>query len=195
MIACAQVLRTVLVALALAVVFLAGRPAAYGNPSGEVASAAAPGIAEQVRFQADYELDIDGAAITREHAGDPGIDPLAPLPRRHELDFHQSPAGHPEGRARRLPRRLGLVRRADRARPVARARRRRRRRPHHRQHVPRRHPAGGRVRVRMRAREDGNPKRNAQAPAQHPHTTIHAPTSPRDLAARTPSSSSVGSCG
>lgn len=89
MLPCAPVLRTVRVALALVVVFFMGRPTARGNPAGDVASAAAPGGADRIQFQADYELDLDSAAITREHAGDPGADPLGPLPRRHELDFHQ----------------------------------------------------------------------------------------------------------
>jgi hypothetical protein len=73
-------------ALALTIVPTAAR----GNPAGDVASAAAPGVAEQVLFSADYEYDIDSAQITREHAGDPDTDPLAPLPRRHELDFLQT---------------------------------------------------------------------------------------------------------
>lgn len=84
-------LRTALVALALVLALgVALRSTARGNPAGDVASAAAAGNAEQVRFQADYELDLDSAAITREHVGDPGADPLAPLPRRRELDFHRS---------------------------------------------------------------------------------------------------------
>jgi hypothetical protein len=91
------VLRTIFVvarararALALAVVILAGRSVARGNPAGDVASAAASGTAERVQAEVDYELDLDRAAITRERVGDPGTDPLAPLPRRHELDFHQT---------------------------------------------------------------------------------------------------------
>ena len=83
MIPCAPVLRTVLVALA----FVAGiqRPAARANPAGDVAGA---GIAagDQVQFRADYEYDIDTAAIAREYVG-PGVDPLGPVPRRRELDY------------------------------------------------------------------------------------------------------------
>jgi len=84
----APVLRTVLAALvpvAILVAVLVVTPsAARGNPAGDVA-----GAAEQVQVRAVYELELDTAAITREHVG-PGVDPLAPLPARRELEFHQT---------------------------------------------------------------------------------------------------------
>ena len=87
MITCASVLRTPAVALALVVVL---RTAAHGNPAGNVTSASAHGIGDDVHFSADYELDILSASISRERVGDPGADPLAPLPIRRELEFHQT---------------------------------------------------------------------------------------------------------
>jgi hypothetical protein len=73
------VLRTPAVALALVAVV---RAAAHGNPAGEVTA--------RLRAGADYELDITSASIAREHVGDPGADPQAPLPVRRELEFHQT---------------------------------------------------------------------------------------------------------
>ena len=87
MITSASVLRTPAVALALVVVL---RTAALGNPAGDVTSASAHGIGDDVRFSADYELQILSASIAREHVGDPATDPLAPLPIRRELEFHQT---------------------------------------------------------------------------------------------------------
>jgi hypothetical protein len=82
------VLRTISVALAL--LFGTGLgAAAHANPAGLVPSAAAPGLGEVIHAEVDYEYDIDSALITREQAGAPGTDPLAPLPRHRELEFHQ----------------------------------------------------------------------------------------------------------
>lgn len=82
----ASVLRTI--SVALAVVFTGRAATVYANPAGVVPSASAPGIGEEVHFQADYEYDIDSALITREQVGDPAADPFAPLPRRRDLEFH-----------------------------------------------------------------------------------------------------------
>lgn len=82
------VLRTITVGLALALLSVVAA-VAYANPAGVVPTAAYPGIGEEVHFRADYEYDIDSALITREQVGDPATDPLAPLPRRRELQFHQ----------------------------------------------------------------------------------------------------------
>jgi hypothetical protein len=87
------VLRTPAVVLALVVL----ATTAHGNPAGDVTStspAGSPagssaGTGAAIRFEADYEYDADSAAIAREHAG-ADVDPLAPLPTRRELDFHQS---------------------------------------------------------------------------------------------------------
>ena len=88
MVASSLVLRTTsgsLAALAtLAFGALAGLDGlqAHANPAGDVPDRA-------VHVTADYEYDIDRAQITREHVGAPDADPLAPLPRRPELAFHQ----------------------------------------------------------------------------------------------------------
>jgi hypothetical protein len=79
------VLRTALVALALVLPTVA-----RGNPAGDVPGAVAPGVTQSYQFTADYEVELDSARITREHAGDPDTDPLGPLPRRHELDYHST---------------------------------------------------------------------------------------------------------
>jgi hypothetical protein len=82
---CDLVLRTTTVGLALG---LFAGATAQANPAGVVPSAAYPGDALHIR--ADYEYDIDNALITREHVGDADADPLAPLPRHRELEFHQT---------------------------------------------------------------------------------------------------------
>jgi len=83
-----RVLRTIAVALGLgslaSLASLRGG-AAHANPAGSV-----PTAGEAVHAEADYEYDLDRAVITREHAGDPDTDPQAALPRRRELEFHQS---------------------------------------------------------------------------------------------------------
>ena len=81
----APVSRTLAVALGL--VAIATR--AHGDPAGDVTTTAPAGAGAAVRFEADYEYDIDSAAIAREHVG-PGVDPLGPLPTSRELEFHQS---------------------------------------------------------------------------------------------------------
>jgi hypothetical protein len=81
----APVLRTATVVLAL-VIPAAG---AHGNPAGDVTSTSPAGTGAAIRVEADYEYDVDSAAIAREHVG-PDVDPLAPLPTRRELEFHQS---------------------------------------------------------------------------------------------------------
>jgi len=62
---------------------------ARGNPAGDVTSTSPAGTGAAVRFEADYEYDADSAAIAREQVGATD-DPLAPLPVRRELEFHQS---------------------------------------------------------------------------------------------------------
>jgi hypothetical protein len=74
-------------AVVLALVALATR--AHGNPAGDVTSTAPAGTGARIRFEADYEYDVDSAAIAREQVG-ATTDPLAPLPVRRELEFHQS---------------------------------------------------------------------------------------------------------
>jgi hypothetical protein len=87
MVRCRLVLRTITVALA--VLFMAAHgPPARANPAGVVPSPDAPG--GDVVVGADYEYDIDSARITREQVGNPDTDPLAPLPRHRELEFHQN---------------------------------------------------------------------------------------------------------
>jgi hypothetical protein len=83
------VLRTITVGLALVLVSVVGA-VAHANPAGVVPTAAYPGIGEEVHFRADYEYDIDSALITREQVGAPGADPSGPLPKRRELQFHQT---------------------------------------------------------------------------------------------------------
>jgi len=87
MVTCEPVLRTITVALACGLVVGTGA-IARANPAGVVATAAYPGIGEEVHVEADYEYDIDNSVITREQVGDPAADPLAPLPRHRELEFH-----------------------------------------------------------------------------------------------------------
>jgi hypothetical protein len=79
------VLRTPAVVLALVV----PAASAHGNPAGDVTSTSPAGAGAAIRLEADYEYDADSAVITREHVG-PDVDPLAPLPARRELEFHQS---------------------------------------------------------------------------------------------------------
>jgi hypothetical protein len=62
---------------------------AHGNPAGDVTSTSPAGTGAAVRFEADYEYDADSAAIAREQVG-ATTDPLAPLPVRRELEYHQS---------------------------------------------------------------------------------------------------------
>jgi len=81
----APVLRTAAVVLTLAI----PAASAHGNPAGDVTSTSPAGTGAAIRFEADYEYDADSAAIAREHIG-PDVDPLAPLPTRRELEFHQS---------------------------------------------------------------------------------------------------------
>lgn len=83
------VLRTITVGLVLGIALFAGA-VAHANPAGLVPTAAYPGIGEEAHVQIDYEYDIDRAVITREHVGDPAADPLAPLPRSRDLEFHQT---------------------------------------------------------------------------------------------------------
>lgn len=86
MITSAPVFRTLAVALALVL----GVPVtAHGNPAGDVTSTSPAGTGAAVRFQADYEYDVDTADIGREQAGAAASD-LSALPVRHELDYHQS---------------------------------------------------------------------------------------------------------
>ena len=80
-------LRTTTVALACGLVVSTGA-IAHANPAGVVATAAYPGIGEEIHVEADYEYDIDRSVITREQVGDPAADPLAPLPRHREFEFH-----------------------------------------------------------------------------------------------------------
>jgi hypothetical protein len=82
----APVLRTLAVVLAVAPV---AAQAAYANPAGFSPAAGHRGVTEEVHVDVDYEYDIDSALITREHVGDPGADPLAPLARQRQLSFHQ----------------------------------------------------------------------------------------------------------
>jgi len=84
---CRPVLRTTTVALACGLVVGTGATA-RANPAGVVATAAYPGIGEEVHVDADYEYDIDSSVITREQVGDPAADPLAPLARHRDLQFH-----------------------------------------------------------------------------------------------------------
>jgi hypothetical protein len=77
----ALVLRT-----AVALAFAAATGAvAHANPAGVVPSAGHPGIGEAVHIEANYELDIDTAELTRERVGTPGTDPLGPLPVVRDL--------------------------------------------------------------------------------------------------------------
>lgn len=86
MVLCGPVLRTIHVALG-PVVIVVTAAIAQANPAGVVPSARYPGIGEAVHVGLDYEYDIDSAVITREQAGGPAADPLAPLPRDRELAF------------------------------------------------------------------------------------------------------------
>ncbi|HMG54101.1 MAG TPA: hypothetical protein VK601_11475, partial [Kofleriaceae bacterium] len=88
-------LRTPAVVLALVLALVAAVPgavpgAAHANPAGDVTTRHAPGSADDVRFGAEYELEIDSAAISREHTGDAGAEPLAPQIPRRELEFHRT---------------------------------------------------------------------------------------------------------
>lgn len=82
-----HVLRTTAAVLALVA---AARGTARGNPASEVTTGSSRGLVHDLRFEADYEYDSDSATIAREHAGDDTAAPLAPLPRRRELEYHQS---------------------------------------------------------------------------------------------------------
>jgi len=87
MLPCGPVSRTITVALAFVA---ATSTAARGNPAGVVPTTSQRAGATQVQFEDDYEYEADSALITREHAGDPNVDPLAPLPKDHALEFHQA---------------------------------------------------------------------------------------------------------
>ncbi|HEX3763075.1 MAG TPA: hypothetical protein VHW23_30470 [Kofleriaceae bacterium] len=78
-------LRTLAVVLALVV----PAASAHGNPAGDVTSTSPAGTGAAVRFEADYEYDVDTADIGREQTG-AATDSLSALPVRHELDYHQS---------------------------------------------------------------------------------------------------------
>ena len=68
------------------------RASAHGNPAGDVTttSPASPATGAQIRTEVGYEYDADSATITREHVGEPGLDPASPLPVRRELTYRQS---------------------------------------------------------------------------------------------------------
>jgi hypothetical protein len=68
------------------------RASAHGNPAGDVTTTSPTSAATGalIRTEVDYEYDADSATITRERTGEPGTDPLAPLPIRRELTYHQS---------------------------------------------------------------------------------------------------------
>lgn len=85
MVTSASVLRTPAVVLALVV----PAASAYGNPAGDVTSTSPAGTGAAIRLEADYEYTADRASIVRERVG-ADVDPLAPLPTRRELEFHQS---------------------------------------------------------------------------------------------------------
>jgi len=87
MVTSGPVLRTTTVALVCGLV-VGTSVIAHANPAGVVPSAAYPGIGEEVHVAADYEYDIDSSVITREQVGNPAADPLAPLPRSRDLQFH-----------------------------------------------------------------------------------------------------------
>lgn len=65
-----------------------GLGVAYANPASEVPSAGDPGHALNLFVWLDYEYQLDRALITRERVGR-ATDPLDPIPRHKDLDFHQ----------------------------------------------------------------------------------------------------------
>jgi hypothetical protein len=86
MVRCGQVLRTTAVALVLATF---GRwTMVHADPAGVVTTTGAPRDGEHVHLEVEYEYELDKALITREAAGDPGQDPLNPLPLQRQLEFH-----------------------------------------------------------------------------------------------------------
>ena len=62
---------------------------AAANPASNVPTAADPGNAIDLHLTVDYAYDVERANLVRETVGDPSIDPLAPIPRRRDLTFHQ----------------------------------------------------------------------------------------------------------
>ncbi|MDB4955324.1 MAG: hypothetical protein JWO36_2893 [Myxococcales bacterium] len=66
------------------------------NPASIVPSIADPGAwvgvagsSTAIFMSVDYEYEQDQSLVLREHVGDPGADPLGPLPTHHELRFKQ----------------------------------------------------------------------------------------------------------
>jgi len=81
-----SVLRTGALVFLVAVVV---RPTStHANPASLVPSAAEPGHPVDLHLRLDYEYQLDRALLTREAVGEP-VDPLAPLPRHPDLQFHQ----------------------------------------------------------------------------------------------------------
>ena len=78
-----SLVRTRLAAILLTAVATNARanPAAIVPSGGEAGTAGA--------FSVDYEYELDSARITRERAGDPTADPLAPPPKHDDLQFSQ----------------------------------------------------------------------------------------------------------
>jgi hypothetical protein len=75
--------------VALGLVVVAGT-VAHANPASVVPTAASPGIGEVVHVDVEYEYDIDNARISREQVGNPDADPLGPLPKHDQLQYHQT---------------------------------------------------------------------------------------------------------
>jgi len=63
-----------------------GSATAHANPASVVPTI---GDGPNALLRVDYEYEVDTSNIDREHVGDPGADPLAPLTRQHDLVFHQ----------------------------------------------------------------------------------------------------------
>jgi hypothetical protein len=83
------VLRSRTVALAAVWLLGAGAPAALANPHAVVPSAADPGNPINLHVRLDYEYQLDSSLITRERVGAVGTDPLGPIQRSRDLEFHQ----------------------------------------------------------------------------------------------------------
>ena len=82
-------LRSRTVALAAVWLLGAGAPAALANPHSIVPSAADPGDPIDFHVWLDYQYQLDSSLITRERVGAVGTDPLGPIQRSRDLEFHQ----------------------------------------------------------------------------------------------------------
>lgn len=82
-------LRSRTVASAALWLLAAGAPAALANPHSIVPSAADPGNPIDLQILLDYQYQLDSSSLMRERVGAVGTDPLGPIQKSKDLEFHQ----------------------------------------------------------------------------------------------------------